>query len=82
MPDVRRLFAVLDSAAAEGRILGDSFRLPDAWAIPILWYATRMPEWPALAPSFGTLALRIAAVGERAAVRDTLPPPLPARTAA
>lgn len=76
--DVARHLGVLDRAVSEGHILGEDFALPDAWAIPILAYLSRLPTWSELSAPFPTLADANQRALQRASVVATTPPPLPA----
>lgn len=77
MPEVTRMFSILDKAAADGVILGERFRLPDAWAIPILFYASILPDYTTLVPAGGAIVEKLPAALARASVASTMPPPLP-----
>lgn len=75
--DVARHLAVLDRAVEGGHILGDTFALPDAFAVPILAYLSRLPTWGELSAPHPALAEATQRAVRRPSVTATTPPPLP-----
>ncbi|MEM0908583.1 MAG: glutathione S-transferase family protein [Pseudomonadota bacterium] len=81
-PTVKTQLGVLDKAVSDGALLSSTYRLPDLWAIPMLYYVLRLPEAVALKPSVAALSHGVERALARPEVVATMPPPLPGREAA
>ncbi|MEM8550857.1 MAG: glutathione S-transferase family protein [Pseudomonadota bacterium] len=79
MPEVRQALSVVERAVADGAILGERFRLPDLWALPILSYVSGLPEWESLSAAVPLTKAALGPALQRPAVLATVPPPLPRR---
>jgi glutathione S-transferase len=81
-PRVELAVAAIDRGIADGEILGDRFRLPDLWLVPILYWQRPLPGWSRMTALAPRLSDALDRALERPAVAATLPPPLPQREAA
>lgn len=71
------LLPMLEAAVAEGFVGGAAFTLADAFLLPILHYATALPEAEAAMREAPRLTDWLARMRARPSVGRTTPPPLP-----
>ncbi|MEM8663653.1 MAG: glutathione S-transferase family protein [Pseudomonadota bacterium] len=81
LPQLGPQLEALDKAVGEGVLLGDTFRLVDAWAIPTLYYVSRMPDWDRLTQHTPTLRTALEKALNWPVVEATTPPPVPSNEA-
>jgi glutathione S-transferase len=81
-PKVREQIGILDRAVAKtGHLVGDQFTLADANLMPILFYVRQFPEGRDAIAAAANLAAYYDRHAQRPSLKNTVPPPPPARQA-
>ncbi|MEM9223727.1 MAG: glutathione S-transferase family protein [Pseudomonadota bacterium] len=75
LPKVKSQVAAIERAVVEGRLLGEAFRVPDAWLIPPLYYLRALPDWADISAEAPATKAALAKAAERDSVVSTMPPP-------
>jgi glutathione S-transferase len=80
LPKIEQQFGILDLAVAKtGYLVGKSFTLADMNLMPMLFYASKLPESGAMLGQAANLKTYFERHLARESVAATIPPPLPGR---